>query len=76
MTGQDPHGEPWSTLIHSYVCMHTYTDAHVCDCLQGPERKAKCWLRPLSLLWWPAVEAAVARKHAASPCVIPTDPPG
>lgn len=39
MTGQDPRGEPWSTLMHSYVCTHTNTGAHVgCECLQGPER--------------------------------------
>lgn len=74
MTGQDSHGGPWSTLMHSCVCLHTYKG--VCECLQGPEKEAKCWLRPLPLLWWPAVEAALARKHAGSPCVIPTDPPG
>jgi len=43
----------------------------VCTCIQV--HMTKCWLKPLSLFRWPAVEAAVERKHAGSPCAIPTD---
>lgn len=38
MTGQDPHGEPWSTLMHSYVCMHAHTHTRVYMCLLLPSR--------------------------------------
>lgn len=77
MTGQDSHG---GTLVNSHAQLCAFADTRaggtcVCESLQGPEEEAKCWLRPLSLLRWPAVEAAWARGHAESPCVIPTDLP-
>lgn len=79
MTGQDPHGEPWSTLMHSYVCMHahkhTHTGVHVFTVAFKGHIEAKCWLRSLSLCRWPALEAEVARKHTGSPCAIPADLP-
>lgn len=64
-------------LTCTVMCVCTHTWVHMSLWLPPrAERKAKCWLRSLSLLWWPVVEAAVARKHAGSPCAIPTDQSG